>query len=351
MRSALIVDDVALNRDLLEEILEDEYEVLKAENGMIGLDMVDRHKEDISVVLLDFNMPVLNGEGFLEGMKKRDLIGKIPVLMISTEDSPEIQGTCFDLGVSDFILKPFDFNIVKKRVENASNLFRYKNNLEAIVDAQTIKLREQNNELWNVNMRMIEALGSVVEARNLESGQHVIRVKTYSEIIGKAVMTMFPEYGLKERDIERIALCSPLHDVGKIMISDAILTKPGKLTEEEYEYMKMHTVYGCEVIHRVDVVWTKLSYKEEAYRICRYHHERYDGKGYPDGLKGDEIPIGPQIVSMADVYDALIHDRVYKKAVPKDVARQMIFDGKCGVFNPKLLKAFDSVRPELEAVQ
>lgn len=351
MNSALIVDDSALNRDLLEEILQEEYEVLFAENGSIGLDMVDRYKDDLQVILLDFNMPVLNGEGFLKGMKERDLIGKIPVLMISTEESPEIQGICFDLGVSDFILKPFDFNIVKKRVENTASLFRYKHNLESIVEAQTIKLREQNEDLWGVNMRMIEALGSVVEARNLESGQHVMRVKAYSEIIGNGVMEMFPEYGLREKDVKRIAFCSPLHDIGKIMITDSVLTKPGKLTEEEYEYMKLHTVYGCEVIHRADVVWTKLYYKEEAYRICKYHHERYDGKGYPDGLKGDEIPIGPQIVSLADVYDALVHDRVYKKAVPKDVAFQMICEGKCGVINPKLLKVFEAYRDTMEAVE
>ena len=350
MSKALIIDDVAINRDLLEEILEVNYEVLQAENGRIGLELLDQNKDDLEVILLDFYMPELDGEGFLKGMKERGLIGRIPVLMISTEESAEIQSKCFDLGVSDFIVKPFNFSVVERRVENTASLFKYKNNLESIVDAQTEQLRDQNERLININESIIESLGSIVEARNLESGEHVRRVKLYTEIVAHAIMDMYPEYGLTALDIDRIAYCSPLHDVGKIMISDAILTKPGKFTDEEFEYMKSHTVFGCEVLDRVDGIWTLPSYKEEAYKICRYHHERFDGKGYPDKLVGDNIPIGAQIVALADVYDALVHDRVYKKAFPKDVAFSMIVEGKCGLFNPKILKVLEKVKAQMEAV-
>ena len=350
MNTALIIDDVALNRDLLEEILEDEYKVLQAENGKIGLELVDSHKNELSVILLDLNMPVMGGEEFLKGLKERNLIGAIPVLVISTEESPVVQSRCFDMGVSDFILKPFNFDVVKKRVENTSNLFIYKNHLEDIVDAQTAQLKNQNEQLMSINSKMIIALGSVVEARNLESGEHVFRVQSYSEIIGRGIMELYPEYGLEEKDISRITFCSTLHDVGKIKIADAVLTKPGKLTNEEFDHMKLHTVFGCEVIDSVGDIWTSEEYKDEAYKICRYHHERFDGRGYPDKLKEDEIPIGAQIVSVADVYDALIHDRVYKKAFPKDVAFNMILEGQCGTFNPKLMKTFEAVRAKMEAV-
>lgn len=354
MKKILIVDDVRLNREILKDILQEEYEVELLENGEQAIARIEERSDDISAILLDLYMPVKDGFSVIGEMKKRDLMGMIPVMVITSEYSIAIEKQCFNLGVSDFIHKPFEPLLVKTRVKNIVKLFAYKNSLENQIEEQTetmkrqyMILKEQAKKLEESNEKIIEVLGTVVECRNLESGEHIKRVKGLTRILALQVMKDCPEYELDVVKVEAIVAASSLHDVGKISIPDHILLKPGRLTEEEFVIMKSHTIKGCEILDKIEGIWDE-EYKEMSYQICRYHHERYDGRGYPDKLVGDEIPISAQIVSVADVYDALVCERVYKKAFPKEVAFHMILDGNCGVFSPKLLECFKKVRNDME---
>lgn len=350
----LVVDDVELNRDLLQSILEEDYIIETAEDGERALELLQTMNNEISVMLLDLQMPKKDGFAVLEEMKKQGWIERIPVLVISGENSVTIENKCFEQGVSDFIHKPFEPSIVRNRVKNVVDLFLYKNQLEEKVEKQTEALRKQfrilqiqADKLKESNIRIIDILGMVVEFRNLESGEHIKRVKGFTEILANQLMKDYPEYGLTERQIGIIVSASSLHDIGKIAIPDNILLKPGRLTREEFEYMKSHTTRGCDILNNIQGIWEE-DYRKVCYDICRHHHERYDGKGYPDSLKGEEIPVSAQIVSIADVYDALVCERVYKDAYPKDKAFHMIVTGECGVFSPKLLECFRRVRKEFE---
>lgn len=342
----LVVDDVALNRTILSDMLKDEYRIVEAADGMAALEAMQRYGDEIAVVLLDLVMPEFDGFSVLEAMVERRLIEHFPVLIITGENSYEAEARCLSLGAADFIKKPFNPALVCHRVRNAASLYTYKFRLEEQVAAQTVQLREQaealrisNHQLREMNERTIELLSDVIEARNLESGTHVHRVRSYTRILGRRLMETCPEYGLTEETVNIIALASSMHDVGKIMISDAILLKPGKLTEEEFELMKRHTVLGCEVLARTKYIW-EADYYEYCRQICRHHHEKWDGRGYPDRLAGDDIPISAQLVSVADVYDALTNERVYKKAYSPEEAYRMILGGECGQFNPKLIGCF-----------
>ncbi|OLA87432.1 MAG: two-component system response regulator [Roseburia sp. 40_7] len=321
----LIVDDAELNREMLKEMLLDEYDVLEADNGKMALEIIDKEWEHIHAILLDIVMPVMDGFEVLAGLQERKVVGKIPVLVISGDNTSRNEKKCFDYGVYDFIGRPFNSVLVKLRVKNMVNQYVYKNQLEEKVQEQTAVLRKayetvkmQAEELEKRNQDIIEVLGAIVEYRDVESGEHIQRVKGYA-----------------------------LHDLGKIAIPDRILLKPGRLDKDEFEYMKSHTIRGCEILESMKVEWNPAM-KEISLEIIRHHHERYDGKGYPDGLKGDEIPISAQLVSVADVYDALINERCYKDAYSKEEAFHMIMNGECGAFSPKLLKTFRSVKKQFE---
>lgn len=350
----LVVDDAELNRDLLKTILEDEFFIETAEDGEQGMKILAEMTEEIKAVLLDLHMPKMNGFTFITEMKKQGWLEKIPVLVISGERSIEIENQCFELGVSDFIHKPFEPSLIKMRVKNTVDLFLYKNELEEKVEIQTAALKKQFKllqvqaaKLKESNIRIIDILGTVVEYRNLESGEHIKRVKGFTRILAEQLMKDYPEYGLTEHMIEVIVSASSLHDVGKITIPDQILLKPGRLTKDEFEYMKSHTTKGCNILNSIQDIWDD-EYQKTSYEICRHHHERYDGNGYPDGLSGDDIPISAQIVSVADVYDALVCERCYKDAIPKDKAFHMILTGECGIFSPKLLECFRKSREQFE---
>lgn len=352
----LIVEDAELNRELLKSILEDDYEIEEAGDGEEALKLLIDHWNHLDAVLLDIHMPNMNGFQLLDYMSENNWMQKLPVLIISGEQAVEMEKRCFERGVSDFIHKPFDATLVKQRVKNVVELFVYKNKLEEQVKEQTSQLKTQNEILWvqaaklrKHNDRIVEILGTVVEYRNLESGEHIQRVKSFTECLANRVMLDYPEYGLTEEKIKEIVAASALHDVGKITIPDKILLKPGRFTDDEYEYMKSHTTRGCDMLNSIKDIWTD-DYRKTCYEICRYHHERYDGKGYPDRLKGEEIPIAAQIVSVADVYDALVSERVYKNAYSKDAAFHMIIHGECGVFSPKIMECFRLVRKEFEEI-
>lgn len=351
----LIVEDNEINRDLLTDILEDEnYELLYAVDGEQGLGMIKSHHEKLAAVLLDLVMPRLDGYGVLRGMHQMKLIGKVPILIISGEASNKSEEKCFDYGVSDFIRKPFDNKLVKRRVANIVELYNYKLSLEERVAKQTETLQKQyfvlkmqSEKLKKSNENIVDILGTVVESRDLESGEHIMRVKGYTRILANQLMNECPGYELTNDRIDVIVAASALHDIGKIAIPDKILLKPGKLTADEFDVMKSHTTRGSEMLNNIRDVWDE-NYQRVSYEICRYHHEKWDGRGYPEGLKGDEIPLAAQIVSIADCYDALVNERVYKDAIPKEVAFQMIINGDCGMFNPKLLEAFRNVRVSFE---
>lgn len=352
----LIIDDAAFNREMLTEILEGEYGILTADDGQKGIDLLVAHENEVCVVLLDLVMPVMDGFAVMRIMEQKGYLKHIPVLVISGETAVDIERKCFDYGVTDFIKKPFDNEMVLRRVRNMADLFAYRNCLEERVESQTLTLKrqyemicKQAEVLKQRNEQITDILAEVVESRNLESGEHVKRVKSYTKILARELMVRYPEYGLTEEEIHIIESASALHDIGKITIPDHILLKPGKLTDEEFECMKAHTVRGCEVLDHIEGVWDER-YKKYAYTICRYHHERFDGRGYPDKLAGDDIPIEAQIVSVADVYDALISERCYKKAFTKEQAFGMITNGECGTFSPKLMDCFQSVRETMEAV-
>lgn len=352
--SVLIVDDMELNRDILREILEEDYPILEADSGKSAVEMMQKHNQDIAVVLLDLIMDDGDGFAVLEVMKKKNWLDKMAVLIISGETSLETEKKCFEYSISDFIHKPFDNTLVRHRVQNMAELFMYKNELEDRVEKQTEALRKQYRmlqiqaeKLKSNNVRIIDILGTVVESRNLESGEHIMRVKNYTDILARQVMMDYPEYGLDEAKVDIIVSASALHDIGKIAIPDNILLKPAKLTETEFEYMKSHTTRGCEILENIQGAWGQ-DYAKASYEICRHHHERYDGRGYPDGLEGDDIPISAQIVSIADVYDALVNERVYKSAYSKEQAFHMIVTGECGIFSPKLLECFRKVRKQFE---
>lgn len=350
----LIIEDSEINRDVLTDILEeDNYKIITAENGEVGLELIHTHKDSLCAILLDLIMPKVDGYGVLKVMNEMKMMGKIPVLIISGE-SFESEEKCFDFGVSDFIRKPFNNKLVKQRVANAVELFNYKSSLEERVAKQTETLQKQyyvlktqSERLKKSNESIIDILGTVVESRDLESGEHIIRVKDYTRILAEELMSCYPEYCLTEEKIDVIVAASALHDIGKIGIPDKILLKPGKLDSDEFEIMKSHTTRGCEMIQNIKDAWDN-NYGKVSYDICRYHHEKWDGKGYPDGLSGDDIPVSAQIVSIADVYDALVNKRVYKGAYSTEEAFNMIVNGECGCFSPKLIKVFKNVRDQFE---
>lgn len=334
----LIVDDMEINRVILRTLFEQEYNLLEAENGEQALMLLEQYKDSIAALLLDVVMPIKDGYEVMISMKKAGLMEKIPVIIITSETSIENEMRAFDLGASDIIMKPFEPHVVKRRVQNAVELNHHREHLEDLVEHQAAKLRESTDIL-------MDALSSVIEHRSVESGQHVLRIRMFTKVLLENIMRSYPEYDLNERVIKVIASAAALHDIGKISIPDAILNKPGALTKEEFQVMKTHSERGCEILAKLDRMDDK-EYLRYAYDICRYHHERWDGRGYPDGLKGDSIPICAQAVGIADAYDALTTDRVYKKAFSHERAYNMILNGECGAFSPKLLECFKSVREE-----
>jgi response regulator RpfG family c-di-GMP phosphodiesterase len=342
-RKILIVDDSEINRIILSNILEAEYEIIEARDGLEGIAELHSYGNDISLVLLDVVMPNMDGFQMLKVMREYRWIEDIPVIMISTENSPSIVEKAYRLGVADFIGRPFEALVVHHRVNNTIMLYEKQKKLTDIVIEQ-IYQKEKNNSL------MISILSHIVEFRNGESGLHVVHINIITEILLEYLIGKTDKYNLKQSDISQICMASSLHDIGKIAIPEEILNKPGKLTKEEFEVIKTHSAIGASMLE--DITYQEEPLVKVAREICRWHHERYDGRGYPDGLVGEEIPISAQIVALADVYDALTSERVYKAAFTHEKAIDMIVNGECGVFNPLLLECIkevgDKIRLELE---
>jgi len=334
----LIVDDIEINRIILAQIFENDYNIMEACNGAQAIEIINSGVE-ISAMLLDLIMPEVDGLGVLKEMNRSRIISRIPVFLITAANSEEMLLTGYQLGAIDVISKPFMSHFLKCRVDNIIELYRHRNELEKVI-------AEQVERIDNMNQSMVETLAAVIEFRDCESGEHVKRISRLTRILMTKVSKLYPEYYLPHSEIEKIARSSVLHDVGKISIPDRILNKPGKLTSEEFEVMKQHTVKGCDILQNIPDMMDEGIYNY-SYDICRHHHERWDGRGYPDGLCGDEISIWAQVVAVADVYDALTSERVYKKAFDHETAVKMIYNGECGAFNPKVLCAFRKVEKEV----
>lgn len=339
----LVVDDSEMNREILKEILGKEYRILEACDGEEALKMLEQYGTEISLVLLDIIMPKMDGFEVLAYMNRDKWIEDIPVIMISSEGSESYIRRAYELGASDYISRPFDAKVVYQRVINMIKLYAKQRRLIHLVTDQIYE-KEKNNRM------MTGILSQIVEFRNGESGLHVLHINILTQLLLEKLMRKSENYDLSWSQQHMIATASALHDIGKIGIDEKILNKPGKLTKEEFEAMKQHTIIGARMLDRLEMYHDEEMMKY-AYEICRWHHERYDGKGYPDGLKGEEIPISAQVVSLADVYDALVSDRVYKKAYSHEKAIEMILNGECGMFNPLLLECLveiqDKVRKEL----
>lgn len=340
-QQVLIVDDAILNRELLSEMLGNDFRILEASNGVECVEKLKEYGTGISIVLLDMVMPVMDGYEVLDYMNKNHWIDDIPVIVISGEDSESYVRKAYEMGVSDYISRPFDVKVVYQRVINTIKLYAKQRRLIRMVTDQIYR-RENNNKI------LISILSHIVEFRNGESGSHVIHINKLTDMLLKELVGITDRYDITGDDIELIATASALHDIGKIGIDDAILNKPGRLTDEEFEVMKTHTVLGARMLDDLDAYKGEKLF-ETAWQICRWHHERYDGNGYPDGLKGDDIPISAQVVSVADVYDALTSDRVYKRAFSHEKAMQMILDGECGQFNPVLLQCLVNIQDRIKA--
>lgn len=335
----LIVDDEQINRTVLREIFNDDYDILEAANGQDAILQI-KNNPDIILILLDIVMPVKDGFGVLDYMKEADLMQKIPVILITGESVVDSEDRAYSYGVADVMHKPFFPHIVRRRSRNIIQLYQSKHDMEVRLKVQEKAIKAKEKEIRDNNEFMIDALSSVVEFRSAETGEHVRRIKYFTRIMLKYLMKYYPKYNVTQSQAEQIARASALHDIGKIGIQDSILLKPGKLTKEEFEIMKTHTVIGCEILEKFRDSQSSEFYRY-CYEICRHHHERWDGNGYPDHLVGDEIPISAQIVAIADVYDALVSPRVYKSVYANNIAYDMIMNGECGQFSPDVLECFE----------
>ena len=338
----LIADDSEMNRELLAAILEEEYDIIQVNDGVQAVDCLQRQAEEISLLLLDIVMPHMDGFEVLSYMNKEHWIDSIPVVIISSENSPIYIKRGYDLGATDFIGKPFDANMVLRRSANAILLGAKQRRMTSIVSNQIYE-REKSSKL------MINILSHIVEFRNGESGLHVLHIQTITEmLLRQLVQKENNRYALSKEQIRMITIASALHDIGKISIPDEILNKPGRLTAEEFAVIKGHSMAGANMLSELPLDQKEEPLVKTAYEICRWHHERYDGGGYPDGLKGEEIPVSAQVVALADVYDALTSERCYKDAYSHEKAIEMILAGQCGAFNPLMLECLLDISSSLK---
>lgn len=352
----LILEHEEDSRKKLVDIFQGKYKVFEVTNEKDGIELLREHAASLAVILVNLAIPAKNNFQVLKVLSEKKYLNQIPFIMLTNDQTAEYEKQGYEYGILSYIKKPFHPDAVRLLVDNVVNVFQYKVQLEITVRNQNETLRKQNDKLKQMTQKqkrmkevLIESLSNIVEFRNLESEQHIKRIREFCVCLGTSVMKLYSEYELTPEKIETIGWSSSLHDIGKIVIPDSIILKAGKLTEDEYEIIKSHTTKGAEIIERIIRLDSK-EFCDYAYDIARHHHEKYDGNGYPDGLKGEAISIAAQIVSLVDVYDALTSKRVYKAAYDTEKAYQMIIHGQSGAFSPKLLKAFAEVREAFEEI-
>lgn len=348
-QTLLIIDDNEMNREILRLNFLDRFTIVEACNGLEALNYVKDHNDEICAVLLDKVMPVMDAIDFLHEVKNLNLLKAVPIFIVTAQADAISNFVNLDLGITDVIEKPFNAAFLKKRVCSQVELFLTRRSLEYTNLKQREIIEQKTRDFAELNVKVITTLALAIEFRSGEVGEHVQNIRSLT----RAILRKMREIGYEgcadfsDEKIELISYASILHDVGKIAISDLILNKPGKLTPEEYEVVKTHSKKGAEIISKINIDESNPIMRY-AYDICLHHHERYDGKGYPDGLKGDEISIEAQVVGLADVYDALTQERCYKRAFSKEEAINMMVTGQCGSFNPKLLAVFVSIIGKLD---
>ena len=338
----LIADDVAMNRDMLAEMLSDKYDFVYASNGVEVIEAI-RGNKSVDLLLLDLNMPVMDGFEVLQIMNEHQWIKELPVIIISAEDSYDCLNRAYNLGVVDYINRPFKAIVVQRRVENTLTMYSNQERLVSLINEQIYEKEKINNAMVNI-------FSNVIESRNHESGSHTLNVQVITKLLLQHLTKMTDKYSLSESQIALISSLAALHDIGKIKIPETIINKPGKLTAEEWEVMKSHTIEGDDILAS-PYLDQNSEFVRTARTIVRHHHEKYDGKGYPDGLVGDETPISAQAVSIADAYDALTSERCYKPAFSHEKAIEMILNGECGAFNPLLLECLKEVSDNLKELK
>ena len=352
----LIINDDKVETAALNRVLSEEYSCVLAMNVKDAIRSLEKSEHDFLVIIIRLAMKPMSGLRFVEILSENKKIDTLPIIVTSeTEDDGDLE-RCFELGVVDYMSKPFDPQRIRRCISRNIRTFNKFRRLGEQIEEKNSSLKEdyaelekQNSDLKEAQTTVLEILGTVVEYRNLEDSNHVRRVARFTEILGKQMKQSFSDTGLDDHTIKVYTKASMLHDIGKICIPDSIMLKPGKMTDDEFEIMRSHTTKGIELLESIKTSWDD-EYGKAAEEICRWHHERYDGRGYPDGLMGDDIPISAQLVSIADTYDALVSDRVYKKAYSKSEAFKMITEGECGVFSPKLVEAFRQARVQFEKV-
>ena len=334
-KSALVVGNELIYA-LSDRYVADFFNVINIGDVDEAYDRLHNDTDCFSIIFIGISSTEDEGLRLIERLHKCVHVRRIPVIVFSTETDRLLEKYSYEMGVTEYISMPFDSEIVAAKLRNIMLLYRYKDELE---EERLAHIREAVQNQQNT----IDFLANVIEARNMENGEHVSRVKGFTRILAEQVMRDHPEYGLDEKKVGLIASASSLHDLGKIMIRESVLLKPDKLTDEETEYMKTHTICGCLLLNKMKNMLFEDFYKT-SYDICRSHHEKFDGSGYPDGLAGDDIPLSAQIVSIADCFDALTARRIYKPAYPPSAAYAMILSGECGVFSEKLLSSFRHCR-------
>lgn len=347
----LVVNNDELSNDLIKQVfVKEPYKVDSCSSAKDALAYLTKNHKNIAAILFEIVMPEVDGIMFLRVLNKKGITEVIPCIAVTAENDSKKIVEIYKYGAADIILKPFIPVVVKARVENAINLSKTKNELKDIINKQTSQIKEQNKSLRTYSDRLVEVMSTIVEFRNLEPDDHIKRIRKMTKIMGTMCLKLYPEkYNLTARRIEVMQSAAALHDIGKIAISDSILLKPGRLTDDEFEVIKSHTTMGIEVLSLIGEIQDK-EYMEMSKNICRHHHERYDGNGYPDKLSGEDIPIEAQIVSIVDVYDSLVADRIYRDGFDKEKAFNMIMNGECGVFSEEILTCFSKSKSLLEKV-
>lgn len=345
--TVLIVDDAEINRDMLRNIFEEQFPILEACDGEEAIEVLKEKTNEVAVMFLDLVMPKKSGLDVLEFMREAELINRIPVIMITGQATNETDVKAYEYGAADIIYKPFDAMVVMRRASNLMEQYQIRNNMEETLEVRTRELRESKQKLANNFEFLSNALGAIVEFRNSDSGKHIKRVKAFSKILLEYVKNNYPEYGLTDAKIEMILAAVAFHDIGKIAIPDRILNERGKLSEEAENLLKRHTIYGCEILDRIKQ--DDSEFFKYCYDVCRWHHERFDGMGYPDKLVGDKTPIWAQVVGLADYFDELVKDGMYKDDSPVKAAIEKIKAVRYGSFSGKLVDCLEMAHFDLMA--
>ncbi len=354
MKKMLVADHIEMNKSIIHEIFASEYEIIQTSGSELTFQLMTQYRNTLSMIMINEDIARNFSKDIVKTLTNLKLFENVPVLLVLNQNSARMKQMNIDLPFSDVVSSPVNPYVIQKRVANLVELYSHKCELEDLVQKQTAKILSQNKALKlqqrkinTINNDMLDTLSTVIEYRDVESGRHIHRIKKFTEVMLRQLAVRYPKYRMTEEKINLIASASSLHDIGKIAIPDSILLSPRRLTYDEFKIMKEHTVKGCDLLNQLDSV-ERNEYFTYCYDICRYHHEKYDGMGYPDGLKGDQIPIWAQVVSVADCYDALTSERPYKAAFSHEQAVEMIRTGACGAFSDEMMDCFSACLDEFK---